>query len=162
MIVVADTAPLNYLVLIGQPAILPELYGRVIIPEAVALELRHPSTPPRVRSWIAKPPAWLEIQKVRRQQADATLDILDEGEREAILLALELHAQLILIDEKAGRREATHRHLQVAGTLAVLEQAAERGLLDFSKALDRLQKTNFRLSPTVLEFFRARNPKRKS
>ena len=161
MIVVADTAPLNYLVLIEQASILPELYGRVIIPEAVVQELRHPSAPPGVRSWIAKPPEWLEIQKVKRPKADAALDILDEGEHEAILLALELHAHLILIDEKAGRREATSRHLQVAGTLAVLDQAAERGLLDFSKALERLQKTNFRLSPDILEFFRARNPKRK-
>lgn len=161
MIVVADTTPLNYLILIEQARILPRLYGRVIIPEAVAEELRHHSAPPPVSSWIARPPAWLEIQKARRPKPDAALDVLDEGEREAIILALEIHAHLLLIDEKAGRREAGRRHLQVAGTLAVLEQAAKRGLLDFPKVLRRLEKTNFRLSADIIESFRARNPKRK-
>jgi len=106
-------------------------------------------------------PAWLEVKKVRHQRADAAMETLDEGEREAILLAVELHADLLLIDEKAGREEAVRRSLRVAGTLAVLEQAAERGLLNFPKALARWQKTNFRLSADVLQFFRTRNPKKK-
>ena len=161
MIVVADTAPLNYLILIEQTGILPELYGRVIIPEAVVQELRHPSAPPSVRSWMGEPPVWLEIQRVQCPKADATLEALDEGEREAIQLALELHAHLLLIDEKAGRQAAVRHSLRVAGTLAVLEQAAEHGLLDFPKALKRLQKTNFRLSADILEFFQTRNPKKK-
>ena len=161
MIVVADTAPLHYLILIGQTEILPRLYGRVIIPEAVVQELRHPSAPASVKSWIIRLPAWLEIQKVRHPKGDAALEALDAGEREAILLALEIHAQLLLIDEKAGRKVAVSHSLRVAGTLAVLEQAAERGFLDFPKALQGLQKTNFRLSADLRKFFLARNPKKK-
>ncbi len=163
MIVVADTAPLNYLIQIDQVQVLPKLYGRVVVPGAVIEELGHPSAPSSVRVWMAKPPEWLEIQKVRHLKTDPALKALDEGEREAILLALELHAHLLLIDERAGRQAAIRCSLRVAGTLAVLEQAAERGLLDFSKALQRLQKTNFRISADILEFFRSltRKPRKK-
>lgn len=52
MIVVADTSPLNYLILIGEANLLYELYGRVLIPEAVFSELAHPIAPPAVVDWI--------------------------------------------------------------------------------------------------------------
>jgi hypothetical protein len=56
MLVVADTTPLNYLVLIGQVTVLASLYEQVVIPNAVATELRHPKAPEVVRAWIASPP----------------------------------------------------------------------------------------------------------
>ena len=61
MIVVADTTPLNYLVLISKIGLLPELFGRVLIPAAVFEELSQAETPDAVRHWIANPPPWLEV-----------------------------------------------------------------------------------------------------
>jgi predicted nucleic acid-binding protein len=62
MIVIADTGPLNYLVLIGDVEVLRPPYTRVIVPEAVVKELRATGAPAAVRTWIARPPAWLETR----------------------------------------------------------------------------------------------------
>jgi predicted nucleic acid-binding protein len=62
---VFDTSPISYLVLIAEIELLPALYNRRFIPTAVAAELGHPKSPTRLRSWIASPPAWLEIHPVR-------------------------------------------------------------------------------------------------
>lgn len=89
MIVIADTTPLNYLVLIHQVELLPQLFGSVLVPPAVFEELRQPETPNSVRDWIADPPSWLQLQSLR-SNPDPALDYLDRGEREAIALAEEL------------------------------------------------------------------------
>ena len=68
MLVIADTSPLHYLVLIEHTAVLPSLFGRVVIPPVVAVELQRPRTPAPVRAWMASPPAWLEML-VRRLNA---------------------------------------------------------------------------------------------
>ena len=91
MIVVADTSPLNYLVLIGHIEVLPYFYQRVLIPPFVWEELQDANTPDMVRVWAARPPAWLE-QHSLRNPPDASLNFLDRGEREAITLALEVGA----------------------------------------------------------------------
>ena len=93
---------------------------------------------------------------------DRSLSHLDEGEREAIQLAEELGADLILVDDKDARREASKRHLSTSGTLGVLDRAAEKGLIDFSRALERLKQTSFYLSPSVERFFVRRDAERKS
>jgi len=62
VIVVSDTSPLNYLVLIEQVQVLPVLFGRVVVPPAVMAELQHAGTPAVVRAWAASPPPWLEIR----------------------------------------------------------------------------------------------------
>jgi len=122
VIVVADTTPLNYLIKLGYPDVLRELYGRVLVPPAVLTEMQHPEAPPEVQAWAAAPPVWLEEMQV--MHLDATLaDELGMGERQAISLALQLHADVLLIDELAGRRQAEERHLLVTGTLTVLLQA---------------------------------------
>ena len=64
MIAVSNSTPLNYLILIGAVDILPQLFDRVLIPEAVLSELQHSCTPESVRTWIANPPAWLEVRPV--------------------------------------------------------------------------------------------------
>ena len=86
MIVVADTSPLNYLILIGHINILQALYSEVVIPSAVQQEMFSPQAPPLVRAWMNEPPAWLEVRTPGR--INIALDPqLDEGEREAITLA---------------------------------------------------------------------------
>ncbi len=149
MIVIADTTPLNYLVLIDRTEILPQLYGRVLIPPAVWEEFQRPDTPEAVRAWIGQRPAWLEIRRAKSSPEPA-LGNLGAGEREAITLAEELHADRLILDDHAARRVATQRKLTVIGTLGVLAEAAECGLIDLSDAIARLQQTSFYVSPEVL------------
>jgi predicted nucleic acid-binding protein len=156
MIVVADTSPLNYLVLIDEINLLPAIFGQVLLPQAVFQELGHLKTSPRVRQWVANLPAWLEVRTVV-SVADAALLRIDIGEREAIQLALELGIRTVLIDEADGRRQAERLHLEVRGTLGILERAAKLGKINFREALTKLEQTNFRVSPVVRTAFLRRN-----
>ena len=113
--IVADTTPLNYLVPIQAVDILPSLYRRVLIPPAVSAELAHANTPTAVRAWISQPPQWLEVVGLK-QPVDPALAHLDAGEREAISLASELQAILLLMDERDGVIIARHRGLKVVGS----------------------------------------------
>jgi predicted nucleic acid-binding protein len=124
MIVVADSSPLIVLINIGYVEILPKLFGRVVIPPEVSDELKKPNRPKGVRSFIASAPSWLNEQTPKVPQ---TIPALDPGEAAAISLALELEADLVLIDETAGRRAAAERHLRFTGTIGILEQAARQG-----------------------------------
>jgi predicted nucleic acid-binding protein len=153
MVVVADTSPVNYLVLIGQIEILPRLYTRILIPPAVLDELKHPLAPEPVRNWAAQPPGWLEVLTPIGRVNAAQLDL---GESEAIALATEMHVDVLLIDEQAGRQEAIRRGLKVAGTLSVLDEADRAGLVDFDAAAARLRQTSFRVSAAVLATIRER------
>ena len=154
MIVVADTGPLNYLVLIGEVAVLEPLYTRVVVPDAVAGELRAAKAPTAVQAWIRQPPKWLEV--LPDPPPDPTLAFLDAGERAALALAEVLRADVVLIDDRAGRSEAKHRQLHVTGTLGVLADAHLAGLLDFDQALGRLRATSFRVSPYIESLARDR------
>jgi predicted nucleic acid-binding protein len=116
MLVVADTTPINYLVLIAQIDVLASLYEQVVIPSAVATELRHPKAPDVVRAWIALPPSWCTIRQPQGQP-DPALMHLGAGEREALVLAEELGAGAFLTDDLEGREAAMHRGIAVAGTL---------------------------------------------
>lgn len=78
--------PLHYLVLIEQIAVLPPLYGQVIIPSVVYEELQRPRTPDVVRLWMVHPPPWLEMRPSQAED-DPGLSRLGVGERQAILLA---------------------------------------------------------------------------
>jgi hypothetical protein len=73
------------------------------------------------------------------------------GEREAIVLASELSADALLMDDRDGRREAEKRSLSVLGTLRVLADAAEHGLLNLRVTLDRLRQTNFRADEQLMQ-----------
>jgi predicted nucleic acid-binding protein len=103
MIVVAETTPLNYLILIGEIDVLAKLYGRVVIPQAVQEELMRSRAPASVRAWIESPPEWLEI--LSPTVSDTALAKLDAGERDAIALAEELSADQLIVDELLGRRD---------------------------------------------------------
>lgn len=150
MIIVSDTSPINYLILIGQIDRLYDLYRRVIVPSSVLRELQAPETPPAVHSWLTQLPDWLEIVSLSTS-ADPNLDYLGEGERDAILLADELGADGLLIDDRDGRIEAQGRGLRVIGTLGVLAAAAEKRLLNLPEAVERLKGTTFRASPRLYD-----------
>jgi predicted nucleic acid-binding protein len=150
-VVIADTWPLNYLVLIGRIDILCSLYGKVLVPPEVLSELADASAPPEVLKWTQSPPEWLEVRTVRELQDDSALQNIDPGERAAILLAQEEDDVLLLMDDAAGRTEANRRGIPNTGTLGVLRAAARRNLLDLSVALTALAATNFRVSRVIIE-----------
>lgn len=140
MIVVADSGPLHYLIQLEQVDLLRRFYGQVLVPQAVAGELSTVGAPGVVREWITRPPSWVEVRPVASDVIAAITDDLDLGERSAIALAETLHADLLLIDEAAGRAEAKRRHLRVTGTLGVLRSAAEQGLVAVPDLLERLNR----------------------
>lgn len=147
--VVSDTSPLNYLVLIEQIDILAELYERVLIPQAVYRELSAAEAPASVQTWTSSPPVWLEVSSVLLKPEEG-LQSLHAGERDAITLALQRQSNALIIDERHGRDEAEKRQIKVIGTLGILAIAHEEGLLDLRQALTRLQQTTFRVSPRLL------------
>ena len=162
MIVVADTSPLNYLALIDEINILPQMFGRVLVPEAVLREMQSPNTPPKVMSWLAARPEWLIVRVASAMGPDSELDRLGAGEREAILLASEQQPQaLLLIDEEKGRRAASRRQIRIIGTLGILELAAARNLLDLPTAVEKLTRTTFYVAPGLLRTFLDRHSSRK-
>src|SRR5687768_11552922 len=97
MLIVADTSPLNYLILIDAASVLPSLYGRILGPPEVLDELKDSAAPDVVQAWVASVPSWLEV---RRPTAVDTILPLDPGERAAIALAQELAADRLLIEER--------------------------------------------------------------
>jgi predicted nucleic acid-binding protein len=152
IVVVADTSPLNYLIQIHCQDLLLALYGRVLVPSAVIQELEHPATPAEVRGWLAHKPEWIVIKKPKSpSDVTSALPRLDPGELEAIQLALESRADLLLMDEKMGVRLARKRGLKVIGTLGVLVQGALRGLVNINTAIDQLRTTDFRCTPELFE-----------
>lgn len=146
-LVIADTSPINYLILIGRIEILPRLFTRVVLPSAVEAELAAADAPAGVRSWIAAPPSWLEIIAAPIVHSPAGIH---RGEAAAIALASTLNADLLLIDDRKGVDVAKQQGLRVTGTLGVLDLAAERGLVDFAEAIRALQHTTFRRPAELL------------
>lgn len=84
MIVVADTGPLHYLILIDHAELLHRLYGEVVIPDAVATELASRSAPSAARNWLSHPPTWLSVVSVEADRVREVTDQLDLGERAAM------------------------------------------------------------------------------
>jgi predicted nucleic acid-binding protein len=122
----------------------------VLVPEPVASELSAAGAPGVVREWITKPPTWVDVRPVTPEAVSTITNDLDLGERAAIALAETMHADLLLIDEAAGRAEAKRRHLRVTGTLGVLRTGAEQGLVNVPDVLECLKATSFYLDETLL------------
>jgi predicted nucleic acid-binding protein len=151
-LVIADTGPINYLILIGHVDVLPVLFQTVVLPVAVQRELASRKAPPPVRHWITNLPAWLEVRDAPRDQAeDPLLKGIDEGEKAAIELATTLHADLLLMDDRKGVSAALRKGLRVTGTLGILDLAAHRGLVNFAEAVNGLRQTTFRIPRAVLD-----------
>jgi uncharacterized protein len=127
MIVVSDTSPLTALLTVDQCDILPKLFDKVVVPEAVRAELlrNHPRLP-----------AWLQVTAIKdTARVKQYSESVDAGEAEAIELALELHADRLLIDERKGRNLAVQEGLSVIGLLGVILLAKRKGLIPSARAL---------------------------
>jgi uncharacterized protein len=145
MIVVSDTSAITSLLQIGRSRILVEIYEHVFIPVAVRQELQqsHPMLP-----------EYLKFEAVRdRQAVERLLAEIDLGEDEAIVLAKELEADDLLMDEAEGRRIAMREGVHVIGLLGVLLEAKNRSLIqsvrDVTNELE--VKAGFRVSSRVKE-----------
>jgi predicted nucleic acid-binding protein len=121
MLVVSDTLPINYLILMQQETLLPILYERVIIPPAVHEELQRSPDPGASPAVDCPSPVWLSVQRPQQPLSVRQFPRLDDGELEAIPLAQALGASFLLMDDFEGREEAERRVLTVTGTLGVLE-----------------------------------------
>jgi len=148
MTVVADTSPFVVLVAIGHVDVLSTLFDEVLIPPHVASELASSRRPQEVRGFIATPPLWL---RVRAPSSTETIPGLAAGETAAIVLAAEIKAGRLIIDEYQGRKAATERGLRVVGTVGALELAAEMGLVDLKGAFARVKQTDFWISHKLLD-----------
>jgi predicted nucleic acid-binding protein len=133
LIVVSDTSPVLNLARIGRLELLPSLYKQVLIPSAVFDELTASKRdlPPAID--LASEP-WLIVASVTDQRRVQELrENLDPGEAEAIVLAIEHRADLLLVDERRARRTATAAGLSVTGLLGVVARAKRAGLIDMGK-----------------------------
>jgi len=128
-------------VLIDAVDTLPVLFGDIFAPPAVVEELKHQRSPKAVRQWAQNLPTWLNVRSPRNVQHVVGLH---RGEIEAIALAEELSAKLLLIDAKSGQLAASERAFRVMGTLGVIAQAAIQNLINVEKVSAQLRQTNFR------------------
>ena len=129
---------------------MPRLYAQILIPPEVLAELSDADAPPEVLQWARSHPVWLQTREVRTVLDDPALQQLDPGERAAILLAQQEAGALLVIDDAAGRSEATPRGIPSTGTLGILRAAAIGRLLDLPTALKNLATTNFRVSQRLI------------
>jgi uncharacterized protein len=144
VIVVGDASIFIALERIGAQSLLPDLYTEVHVPEAVWREILRSDTPPP--AWIVRHSLPLPLPLVTWPEQ------LDEGETEAIHLAHQLAADLLLIDEAAGRAVARRIGLEISGTVGVLIEARRQGKLAAVKPLlDRLRQSGFWLSAQVYQ-----------
>lgn len=158
MLVVADSSPINFLVRLRQVDLLQRLFAEVVVPSAVIVELNHPATPEVVRSFATSPPNWLLIRTPKPAPGIPRLHL---GELAAIQLAIELRADLILIDDGVARRAAQERGLRVTGLIGILDSAAEHGLIDLPRILQRLPR-DYRIAPSILNAVLERDAARRN
>lgn len=147
MVVVADSTPLIYLSRVGALDVLATLYGEVLIPTAVHDEvvLKRPAAP---GVEALRQATWLRVAADELPQVDLGLHW---GESAAILLAEQVHADLLLIDERLGRQVAQSRSLAVRGTLGVLVQARKVGAVPALRpVLEALVAEGFRIAPPLI------------
>ena len=151
MIVVSNSSPLVSLSAIGRLELLRDLYGTIAIPRAVHHEVAVQGSG-RPGAVEVQSFAWITCCDVRNPNVVTALQgKLDEGEAEAIVLALELPADLLLMDERLGRIEAARFGLRFIGTLGVLIEAKARGhLREVKPVLDELRtKAGFYMSEAL-------------
>lgn len=150
IVVVSDSSPIRALHHLGLLSLFRDLYGTVIVPKAVQAELRQPTT--TCPALEITNYAWLEIRSASSRIGDFAVPAdLDPGESEAIVLAIELRADLVLIDERKATDAARALGLATVGTLGILVEAKRKQLIDrVLPCVDRLvSELRFFVSPTL-------------
>jgi len=150
MIIVVNSSPFIALSRIGHLQLLPSLYSEVYVPVAVQEELISAGGM-RAGSEAVRMATWVQVVNVSNAMAVQWFrNKLDAGESEAIILAMELNAELLLMDELRGRKIAEAIGLNTSGTLGTLVLAKKRGLLTKVKPLlDALMNSEFRIAKAL-------------
>ena len=152
MVVVSDTSPISNLFRIGRLELLQLVYERVVVPEAVMRELLELEKRGIDLAPI-KQAGWIEITPVKDLDMVVSFKqkMIDEGESEAIVLAIELQADYLLIDERLGRAVAESAGIKVVGLLGTLREAKRPGFIPVIKPIIDQMRTvaRFRISETL-------------
>jgi uncharacterized protein len=150
--VVSNTSPLSNLAIINRLDLVREQLGAVTIPLAVQTELsRLPDAIARARLRSAVEDGWLRTSPISGVVSVELAARLDAGEAEALVLALELKASMVLLDESAARNEARRLGLARTGALGLLRQARKAGRIDSLQAeiLRLRREARFFVSPAL-------------
>ncbi len=148
--VVSNTTPVIALSVIGRLNLLRDLYSEVLIPPAVYSEIMAGGGK-RTGATELLHASWIRTVSLRDPRHATLLVDLDRGEAEAIALAMELDADLLLIDERLARRYALRVGLTITGSLGVLLKAKERGLVpELSPLIQELRRNKIRLGEDVV------------
>ncbi len=146
MIVVSNSTPLIHLSAMGRLDLLPQLFDEIVIANEVYEEvvLKGQDRPAASEVQAAK---WIQRRAINNRLACAILQhSLDLGESATIVLAIELAADLTILDDRLARNQAQALSIKITGTVGILLMAAEQGIVHFQQALDALLATGFRLS----------------
>lgn len=161
MVVIADTSPLNYLILIDLVELLPKLYMSVVVPQAVHQELLATGASLPVRQWASNLPSWITVAEAPQMELQWPPE-LNAAEKAAITLALNTPHRLLIIDERAGTIFARSLGLETTGLLGVLDVAAELGHVSIADALTRLQATSFYCSKKLRDHLLLKDAERRA
>jgi len=148
MIVISDTSVITNLIQLDQLSLLQQLFGDIILPQKVFDELSK--VPDQID--IIEKTNWIEIKQISdRDHFEKLITTLDPGEAEAIVLAIELKADALLIDEKKGRKIAQEYGIVITGLLGILiKSKAENLIQEVKPILDKLIfEIGFRISPKL-------------
>lgn len=153
MIVVSNTTPLIGLASIQKFTLLNTLFGEVHIAQAVYDEVIVAGQPPRTANREVLEASWIRIMQVQdRLAVDLLLDDLDMGEAETIVLAHELSADWVVMDERKGRRKLTQLGRNKIGTLGILLKAKSLGLIPTLRTeVEQLRLQGFSISQKVVD-----------
>ena len=155
MIVVSDTSPLSSLILVGLPQLLPQIFETIIVPDAVHDELMANGEAHLITQTIQSA-EWIVVRSVQEPLDVKRLrekSSIDSGEAEAIILANELKAERLLIDERLGRIVAKQQGLRAIGVLGLLLIAKEQSLIyELKPWMDKLiNQAKFRIHPSLYQ-----------
>lgn len=156
MIIISDTTPIISLIKINRLDLLEKLFVEVLVPNAVFKELTT-NTLFTNEAEIVKKSSFLKVSSVQNQKSLQLLQAvsgLDDGESEAIILADELKSNILLMDERKGRKVAQKLGINITGTIGILIQAYNEGMIsdvEVKSYLNQLKNTNIRLSDSLIQ-----------
>lgn len=147
--VISNTTPILSLLKINKLPLLKELYGKIIIPNAVFQEIETGREKQYYQDLSLL--SWIDIMEIKDSASKTSFDELDDGEAEVLILAKEQKADLVLMDEIMGRKFARQLDFNLTGTIGVLLKAKENGIISsVTELLSELTEKGTWLNPKLI------------